>query len=82
VTARAERYDWLVATNPDWHPLDGEIEEMVAANSGLQEELDEMERLHEQCELKLVEHGEVVTRLRRLGVPLAGREQSHSARLN
>ena len=70
MNAGTERYDWAVATNPDWHPLDREIEEMLAANPGLEEELDEMERLHEQGELKLVEHEEVVARLRRLGVPL------------
>jgi hypothetical protein len=74
VIAGRERYDWPVATNPDWHPLDREIEEMLAANPGLEEELDEMERLHEQGELKLVEHEEVVARLRRLGVPLGDDE--------
>jgi hypothetical protein len=67
-------YDYLVATSPDWHPLDREIEEMLDANPGLEEELDEMERLHEQGKLKLVEHDEVVARLRRLGVPLGDDE--------
>src|SRR5262249_47446106 len=71
VTAGPERYDWPVATNPDWHPLDREIEEMLAANPGLEEELDEMERLHERGDRKLAEHEEVWARLRRLGAPLA-----------
>lgn len=70
----ADGYDRAVATNPDWHPLDQEIEELLEANPGLEEELDEMERLHEQGELKLIEHDEVVARLRRLGVPLGDDE--------
>jgi len=74
VTAVTARQDVPVATNPDWHPLDREIEEMLDANPGLEEELDEIERLHEQGELKLIEHEEVVARLRRLGVPLGDDE--------
>jgi hypothetical protein len=61
-----------VATNR--HPLDREIEEILDANPGLEEELDEMERLHERGKLKLIEHDEVVARLRRLGVPLGDDE--------
>jgi hypothetical protein len=56
-----------VATGP--HPLDGEIDELLDANPGLAEELDLMERLNEQGDLTLVEHQEVLARLRRLGVP-------------
>ncbi len=67
-----------MATNPSWHPLDREIEEMLEANPGLEEELDEMERLDEQGKLKLVEHEEVVARLRRLGVPLGDDEPTDS----
>jgi hypothetical protein len=76
VTAGTDRNDGALATNPAWHPLDREIEEMLAANPGLQEELDEIERLHEQGELKLVEHEEVLARLRRLRVPLGDDEPS------
>ncbi len=47
---------------------------MLDANPGPEEELDEMERLHELGELKLVERDEVVARLRRLGVPLGDDE--------
>ncbi len=34
-----------MATDRDWQPLDREIEEMLDANPGLEEELDEVERL-------------------------------------
>ena len=64
-----------MATNPDWHPLDREIEEMLDANPGLEEELDEMERLLEEGQLELVDHEVVVARLRSLGVPLGDDER-------
>ena len=64
-----------MATNPDWHPLDREIEEMMDANPGLEEELDEMEHLLEEGQLELVDHEEVVARLRSLGVPLGDDER-------
>ncbi len=47
-----------MATNPNRHPLDDEIAEIYAANPGLKEELDEMERQLDAGELELLDDSE------------------------
>jgi hypothetical protein len=67
-----------VATYPDHHPLDREIEAIYAANPGLREELDEMEDQLDRGELELVEDEHIRRRAillaKRLGERLAGEE--------
>jgi hypothetical protein len=67
-----------MATNPDWHPLDREIEEILEANPGLEEELNRMAHLQEEGRLPVVEHREAIARLRRLGLPVEGDPSSNS----
>ena len=57
-----------MATNPDWNPLDDEIEEIFAANPGLRERLRDADARYERGEATLHDHAEVVERLRLLGV--------------
>ncbi len=47
-----------MATNPSRHPLDDEIADIYAANPGLKEELDEMERQLDAGELELLDDSE------------------------
>ena len=68
-----------VATNPDWNPLDDEIEEIFAANPGLRERLRDADVRYERGEATLHDHAEVVERLRRLGVPLGEDEPPKTA---
>jgi hypothetical protein len=68
-----------MATNPDWNPLDDEIEEILAANPGLRERLQEADVSYERGEATLHDHAEVVERLRRLGVPIAEDESPNTA---
>ncbi len=64
-----------MATHPSRHPLDDEIADIYAANPGLEEELDEMERQLDRGELDLVADDEIRRRAqelaRQLGEPLA-----------
>jgi hypothetical protein len=64
-----------MATHPDHHPLDDEIEEMYASNPGLQEELDKLEQRIARGEETGVDNAEVRRRLLALGVPLDDRER-------
>jgi hypothetical protein len=68
-----------VATNPDWNPLDDEIEEIFAANPGLRERLRDADVRYERGEATLHDHAEVVERLRRLGVPIGEDEPPKTA---
>ncbi|MFZ0214315.1 MAG: hypothetical protein WAM30_00055 [Candidatus Dormiibacterota bacterium] len=63
-----------MATHPDHHPLDDEIEEMYARNPGLQEELDKLEGRIARGEEAGVGNTEVRRRLLALGLPLHDQE--------
>lgn len=59
-----------MATNPSRRPLDDEIAAMYAANPGLREELDELERQLDRGELELVDNEAIRRRARQLAQQL------------
>ena len=63
----------LMATEPNWHPVDEEIEQILADNPDLIAELNEFDRAYDRGEAELVPDDEVRRRLEALGLKLAPR---------
>jgi len=59
-----------MATDPAWDAIDQEILDMYAANPGLKDELDELERQIEAGDADGIPDAEVRRQLLELGVPL------------
>lgn len=69
----------VMATEPNWHPVDEEIEQLLADNPELIDELKEFDRASERGEAHLVSDDEARRRLEALGLKLAPRpsEEEH-----
>ncbi|MHB8509758.1 MAG: hypothetical protein ACYDGR_14110 [Candidatus Dormibacteria bacterium] len=59
-----------MAIDPASHPLDEEIEGILAADPELLTRLDKVHQEYDRGDLALVDHAEVTRRLRALGVPI------------
>jgi hypothetical protein len=59
-----------VATDPTRHPFDDEIEEMLSADPEFAARVRRTVEQYRRGELNLVEHADVLERMRSLGVPL------------
>ena len=59
-----------MATDPVRHPFDDEIEEMLRADPEFAARVRQTVEQYRRGELNLIEHAEVLKRMRRLGVPL------------
>jgi hypothetical protein len=59
-----------VATDPVRHPFDDEIEEMLSADPEFAARVRHTVELYRRGELNLIEHADVLERIRGLGVPL------------
>jgi hypothetical protein len=62
-----------MATEPNWHPVDEEIEQILADNPDLVDELKEFDEAYERGEAELVPDDDVRRRLEALGLKLAPR---------
>ena len=59
-----------MATDPVRHPFDDEIEEMLSADPEFAARVRHTVEQYRRGELNLVEHADVLERMRSLGVPL------------
>ena len=59
-----------MATDPVRHPFDDEIEEMLNADPEFAARVRHTVEQYRRGELNLIEHAEVLERMRSLGVPL------------
>jgi hypothetical protein len=75
----AAHYDGGMATDPQWHPVDEEIAQVLADDPGLAEELADFDRAYEAGEAELVPDDEVRGRLEARGLRLSPRSPGPSA---
>ena len=59
-----------MATDPVRHPFDDEIEEMLSDDPEFAARVRHTVELYRRGELNLIEHADVLERIRSLGVPL------------
>ena len=59
-----------MATDPVRHPFDDEIEEMLSADPEFAARVRHTVEQYRRGELNLIEHADVLERIRSLGVPL------------
>jgi hypothetical protein len=59
-----------MATDPARHPFDDEIEEMLSADPEFAVRVRRTVEQYRRGELNLIEHADVLERMRSLGVPL------------
>ena len=60
-----------MATEPNWHPVDEEIEQILADNPGLLQELQADDAAYDRGGLEVVPDDEVRRRLEALGLKLS-----------
>jgi hypothetical protein len=68
-----------MATDPNWHPVDEEIAQVLADDPGLAEELAEFDRAYEAGEAELIPDDEVRRLLQARGLHLSPRPSDPEA---